>query len=106
MKSGSEESTVIDIVNHTISDLIENGIRKRELEKSINGYKSSFIYSLQNLDTFANQINSYNCSLGEPNSFIFDLNRYQKLKEKDIQNAASKYLKNYNVELLITPKIK
>ena len=77
-----------------------------ELARALNGYKSSYIYSLQNLDNMVNQINNYNCNLGEPNSFIYDINRYNILTKNDIRNVTEKYLSKQNVELAIIPKIK
>ncbi len=51
-----------------------------------------------------NQINNYNSNLCEPNSFIYDLNRFQKLNPIEIKDVAKKYLKNHFVELHIVPK--
>jgi predicted Zn-dependent peptidase len=66
--------------------------------------KSSFIYSLQNLSSITNQINSYNLNLGEPNSFVHDLERFQKLKPTSIKEVANKYLTKNYIELQIVPK--
>ena len=74
------------------------------MDRSLNGYKSSFIYSLQNLDNMTNQINNYNCSLNEPNSFLYDLNRYSKLTTDDISAVVNKYLTKNFIELSIIPK--
>jgi len=104
VKPGTE---LLDIRNHVlqiIDDLVENGINEKEIERAINGYKSSFIYSLQNLDNMTNQINNYNCNLSEPNSFIFDLDRYSRLSKEDIIEVAKKYLTKHYVELNIVPK--
>jgi len=51
-----------------------------------------------------NQINNYNTNLGEPNSFISDLERFQKLNLNSIKDAAKKYLNNSYIELHIVPK--
>ena len=93
---------VIQIIN----ELILEGVEDDELARALNGYKSSYIYSLQNLDNMVNQINNYNCNLGEPNSFIYDINRYNILTKNDIRNVTEKYLSKQNVELAIIPKIK
>jgi zinc protease len=83
--------------------LCDSGVTKKELKRSKNQIKSGFIYSLQSLDTIADQLNFYNYYLGEPNSFNYDLKRYEDVKEKDIADALEKYLfKNY-VELQISP---
>lgn len=87
-----------------LNEIIENGITDKEFQRSINTVKSSFIYSLQNLNSMVNQINNYNSNLGEPNSFIYDLKRFQKLAPIEVKDVAKKYLKNHFVELHIIPK--
>ena len=56
-------------------------ISQSELQRSKNVIKSNFIYSLQNIDTVADMLNLYNFYLGEPNSFNFDLSRYNNVDE-------------------------
>jgi len=87
-----------------LNEIIEKGITENELERAVNSYKSSFIYSLQNLTTLTNQINNYNCNLNEPNSFVFDIERYSGLTTADIKIAAKNYLTEHFVELNIIPK--
>ncbi|MBI1933579.1 MAG: insulinase family protein [Ignavibacteriales bacterium] len=89
-----------------IKKIINEGITELELERAVNSYKSSYIYSLQNLDNLVNQINSYNCNLGEPNSFKYDMQRYLKLNCDDIRSAAKLFLENNYVELQIVPRQK
>jgi len=89
-----------------INFLLKSGITKAELRRSLNSYKSSFIYSLQNLDNLANQINNYNCFLNEPNSFIYDIGRYEKVTGKDVVSVTEKYLNTNFVELNVVPKEK
>lgn len=78
-------------------------IEEIEIQKSINGIKSSFIYSLQNLDTVADRLNSYNFFLDNPNSFSFDLNRYESVSEDDIKSSLTKLLNKNYLELRISP---
>ena len=87
-----------------LSEIVKNGITEKEFNRSINTVKSSFIYSLQNLNSIVNQINNYNTNLGEPNSFVSDLARFKKLKPTSVKDAANKYLSKNFVELHIVPK--
>ncbi|MBL1212725.1 MAG: insulinase family protein [Ignavibacteriae bacterium] len=89
-----------------IDKLIDEGAAEKEINRSKNGIKSSFIYSLQNIETFANHLNNYNCNLAEPNSFIYDLSRYDSIGVNDIKNCAEKYLTKPFVELHVNPKEK
>jgi len=91
-------------IDNELNEIIENGITKKEFQRSINTVKSSFIYSLQNLNSIVNQINNYNSNLGKPNSFIYDLKRFQKIDPNEIKDVAKKYLMKHFVELHIVPK--
>ena len=82
-----------------------NGVSERELTRSINGIKSSFIYSMQNVDSLADQLNFYNFYLGEPNSFNADLTRYEAVTNESIKEAIEKFLLNNYVELHISPNM-
>ncbi len=84
-----------------LKDLSKEGITENELKRAVTGFKSSYIYSLQNLSNVVNQINNYNCSLNEPNSFLYDINRYETLTTKDIKNVVEKYLDKPYVQLSI-----
>lgn len=87
-----------------INNLISHGITDDELQRSINSIKSSYIYSLQKLDTIIDHMNHYNFFLNEPDSFLFDINRYGKVTIEDIVDAAEKFLREPYVELIIKPK--
>jgi zinc protease len=92
------------IIFDEISLLINKNISQFELNRSKNVIKSNFIYSLQNIDTIADLLNLYNFYLGEPNSFNFDLNRYNNVDEAEIRQVAEKYLKKNYVEVRIVPE--
>jgi len=105
-KPGKSLDEIKKIIFDEISILTRNNISPRELEKSKNVIKSNFIYSLQNIDTIADMLNLYNFYLAEPNSFNFDLNRYNSVNEEDIKQVANRYLQNNYVELKIVPERK
>ncbi len=87
-----------------IEDICRSGVKENELQRGKNGIKSAFIYSLQNIDRLANQINYYSTYLDEPNYFEKDIERYNSLTVEDIKNAAEKYLSKNYVELYYLPK--
>jgi zinc protease len=86
-----------------IDIIARDKVATRELLRSRNGIKSSFIYSLQNMESLADQLNHYSFYLNEPNSFSFDLKRYEDVTEDDISHAAEQYLTKNYVELRISP---
>lgn len=105
-KPGVEIEKIKAEILKEIDFLISNGISDEELLRAKNSYKSAFIYSLQKLDTIVDHINHYNYFLNEPDSFIFDLNRYEKVTARDVINAAEKILNKPYTELNIIPKQK
>ncbi|MGE5440622.1 MAG: M16 family metallopeptidase [Bacteroidota bacterium] len=84
--------------------LIEKGISPEEMEKAKNNIKASFIFSMQNLNSLVNHLNEYNFFLKDPDSFHFDLERYQKVDAEAIRKAAKEFLRKPYVELRILPK--
>ncbi len=80
------------------------GITSYEMMKTRNSIRSGFIFSLQNLDTMANQLNYYDFYLNEPNSFNFDLNRYNEVTDEKIKNILEKYFSRPYIELRVKPK--
>lgn len=84
--------------------VIENGISPEELEKAKNNIKASFIFSMQNLNSLVNHLNEYNFFLNDPDSFNFDLDRYEKVDADAIRKAAREFLTKPYVELRIIPK--
>ncbi len=103
-KPGIKLSVLKSEILKLVNNLIEKGVENNELQRAINSYKSSFIYSLQNLTTLTNQINNYNCNLNEPNSFVFDIERYEKVNADSLIDIAKKYFSKPFVELNIVPK--
>ncbi len=103
-KPGKSLDEIKNIIFDEVSLLIDKNISKLELQRSKNVIKSNFIYSLQNIDTVADLLNLYNFYLGEPNSFNFDLNRYNNVDEVKIQRVVEKYLQKNYVELRIVPE--
>ena len=103
-KPGKSLDEIKKIIFDEVSLLINKNINPMELQRSKNVIKSNFIYSLQNIDTVADLLNLYNFYLGEPNSFNFDLNRYNEVDETKIQQVVKKYFQKNYVELRIVPE--
>ncbi|HEX2983621.1 MAG TPA: pitrilysin family protein [Ignavibacteriales bacterium] len=106
-KANASLDLIKEEIFNTLDEIIKDGIiGERERMRSLNGIKSSSIYAIQNLDNLANQLNNYNFYIGEPNSFIYDLKRYDSCSSEEIYNAFIKYLTKNYVELRIIPKQK
>jgi zinc protease len=86
-----------------LENITLKGITSKELIKSKNMIKFSFINSMQNFDVIADHLNHYNFYLNEPNSFNYDLKRYEDVDKESIRKSVSKYLSGHYVELQIKP---
>ncbi len=103
-KPGISTDTLKEEIFSELNKVKSDGVTGEELTKSKNGIKSSFIYSMQNLDFIADQMNSYYYFLNEPNSFNFDLKRYENVRNEDLKRTMNKYLSKPFVELKVVPK--
>lgn len=107
ISTAKPESTLEEIKNEIFEQInlvIKKGIEEEELIRSKNSIKSHYIYSLQKLDIVVDHINQYNFYLNEPDSFMFDLNRYESVNPNQIIEVAQKFLNQPYVELNIIPK--
>jgi zinc protease len=105
-KPGVSLEAIKEEILKQINKLILNGIADDELLRAKNSIKSSFIFSLQKIELVTDHINHYNYFLNEPDSFIADLNRYEKVTCTDVAEAAKLFLMNSFVELNVIPKSK
>lgn len=103
-KPGITLEKIKDEITKGINELISKGITENELMRAKNNIKSSYIFSLQKIDLITDHINHYNFYLNEPDSFLFDLSRYEQITREQIINAAQKFLTKPNFELNIIPK--
>ncbi len=103
-KPGVQLSEIKKELFSEIELLVKNSITEDELSRSKNALKSTYIYSLQNLSNVTDQLNAYNFYIGEPNSFINDIARIEKVTSQDVRNVAEKYLLSNFVELDVIPK--
>ncbi|MCO6473025.1 MAG: insulinase family protein [Melioribacteraceae bacterium] len=104
----AKQNIALDVIKDEIFSeikrLMDDGIDNYEFERVKNSYKSSFIYSLQNIENVANLINGYNFYLNNPNGFEFDYNRYDKVEKEDVIKSAEKFITENFIELKITPQ--
>ncbi len=102
-KPGITLNKLKEEIFNEIENIGKNGVSEKELVRSKNLIKSSFIYSMQSLDVLADQLNHYNFYLNEPNSFNFDLKRYEGVSNELIKKTVNNYLTKPFVELQIKP---
>jgi zinc protease len=104
-KPGNTLDELKQTIFEEINNLIDHGVKDEELVRAVNSLKSTYIYSLQKQSTLADQLNNYNCNLSEPNSFIFDLERYEIETKESVVKICKSYLTKPFVELRFVPKV-
>ncbi len=75
-----------------------------EVEKSRNRLISDFLYPLEPLAGMAQIFNYYDYYLGNADSVEYDLSRYLKVKNEDMNNAAQRYFSDAHAELIYIPR--
>lgn len=102
-KPGYTLSELEKVVDEEIEKLKKEAPADREVLRSKNSTKASFIYRIQSIDNKADQMNSYNFYWGDPGAFNKDLERYQKVTPADIQRVVQKYLTKNRVVFSVVP---
>ncbi len=103
---GVQPETLRNEIEKELTNALTEGISVDELNRTKNGIKSSYIYSLQNISNIANQLNQYNFYLNEPNSFAWDVQRFDNTSIDKVNAVMNKYLTKNKIELDIIPKDK
>ena len=103
-KKGKSVEVIKEEIFKELENIRAKGVSSYEMQKTRNSIRSGFIFSLQNLDTMANQLNYYDFFLGEPNSFSFDLRRYNEVEDEKIKSITDKYFSGPFLELRVKPK--
>lgn len=102
-KPGYTLSEIEKVVDEEIEKLKNGPPAERELQRSKNSTKASFIFRLQSIGTKADQLNLFNTMWKDPGTINRELNRYVKITATDVQNAAKKYLTRNRVVFSVVP---
>jgi zinc protease len=100
-KSGVSLDRIKEVILDEIYKVTTNGITNKELVKTKNGIKASYIYSMQSIENIADRLNMYNFYLNDPNKFNYDLTRYNLITESNVSLISRRYLVNPYVELRV-----
>ncbi len=90
----------IKSIKKIIKDIQSKGVAKKELEKIIINTKSDFVFSLENSSEVASLYGHY-LVRGDMAPLLNYEKNINNLKTKDIQDMATKYLRNFNLTTII-----
>ena len=76
-------------------------VQQDELEAIINNWEMAFLWSLEDVLTKAEVVQSYNLHLGDSNYLQQDLERYQQVSADSIQQITANYFTTEKAAVLI-----
>ncbi len=103
-KPGQKVADIDRVVQAEISNVINNGISPRELQRAQNLYKASFLNRLASVLGKAEILNSYNYLVGNPDFVQQDAARYERVTAADVQRVAKTYLGRPKIVLTVVPE--
>ena len=103
-KPGQKVSDIDRIVQTEITNVINNGVTLRELQRAQNLYKASFLNRLASVLGKADVLNSYNYLVGNPDYVQQDAARYEHVTAADVQRVAKTYLGRPKIVLTVVPE--
>jgi zinc protease len=107
-RTGHSLAEIEKVIQEELDKIRNEFPSKREVERAVNQYESSFINRLERVGSFggkADQLNSYFTATGNPDYFNEDLSRYRAVDPEDISACAKTYLRDDGrVVLSVVPK--
>ena len=107
-REGHDLTAIEKVVGEELTKVKSAPPSARELERSVNQIESAFYGAMERVGGFggkADRLNAYEFYAGRPDYFAEDLARYTALDAKDLQAAATKYLRDdARVLLSVVPK--
>ena len=94
-RPGVALSKLEELIEEELARFAQQGPSADELQRVKAGQEYDFVSGLERLGGFggkADRLAMYNTYLGTPDHFLADYARYEILTEKDLMNAAEKYL--------------
>ena len=99
-KNLSEIKTVIDSI---LSDILKNGVTKKEIDDALPGIESGIINRAMTAFGKANALADYYCETGDPNNINKQWALYDGVTPEEILTVAKKYLSKPYMALSVVP---
>jgi zinc protease len=103
-KPGQKVADIDKLVEAEITNVINNGITTRELQREQNSYKARFLNRLSSVFGKADRLNYYNYIVGNPDYVQQDAARYDHVTRADVQRVARTYLGRPKIILTVVPE--
>jgi zinc protease len=103
-KPAQKVADIDKLVEEEITNIINNGITARELQREQNSYKARFLNRLSSVFGKADRLNYYNYIVGNPDYVQQDAARYDHVTSADVQRVARTYLGRPKIILTVVPE--
>ena len=103
-KPGQTPARMAALVAEEIEKLQRDGVTPRELARSLNSRRASFLDQLASVLGKSDRLASYDYMAGTPDYAQQDLARYERVTAADVQRVANTYLNQHKVVLTVVPE--
>ena len=103
-KPGQTPTRMAQLVSEEIGKIVRDGVTPRELARSLNRRRASFLDQIAAVLGKAEQLASYDYNAGTPDYVQQDFARYEKVTAADVQRVAGSYLEKPKVVLTVVPE--
>jgi zinc protease len=103
-KPGQTPTRMAQLVAEEIAKVARDGVTPRELARSLNSRRASFLDQIASVLGKADRLASYDHNAGTPDYVQQDLARYEKVTAADVQRVAAAYLGKPKVVLTVVPE--
>ena len=103
-KPGQTPSRMAALVAEEIGKVARDGVTARELARSLNSRRASFLDQIASVLGKADRLASYDYNAGTPDYVQQDLARYERVTAADVQRVAASYLNRPKVVLTVVPE--
>ena len=103
-KPGQTPAKMAELVAEELEKIQRDGPTPRELARSLNSRRASFLDQLASVLGKADRLASYDYMAGTPDYAQQDLARYERVTAADVQRVANAYLKQHAVVLTVVPE--
>ena len=103
-KPGQTPAKMAALVAEELEKIQRDGVTPRELARSLNSRRASFLDQLASVLGKSDRLATYDYMAGTPDYVQQDLARYEKVTAADVQRVANTYLKQHAVVLTVVPE--
>ena len=103
-KPGQTPSRMASLVTEEVGKIARDGVTPRELARSLNSRRASFLDQLASVLGKSDRLASYDYTAGTPDYAQQDLARYEHVTAADVQRVATEYLNKPKVVLTVVPE--